>query len=87
MRSFLLAAGLAVALSAPAWAQGAAPAALRGVIERVAPDRESLDVEIARLRDLDVPGLHSRWHNAFRRRASSRRLNVSSWAISGWPNS
>jgi len=45
MRSFLLAAGLAVALSAPAWAQGAAPAALRGVIERVAPDRESFDVK------------------------------------------
>jgi hypothetical protein len=33
------------------------------------PDRESFDVEIARLRDLDVPGLHSRWHNAFGRRA------------------
>lgn len=27
-----------------------------------APDREALDVEIARLRDLDVAGLRSRWH-------------------------
>jgi Protein of unknown function (DUF2924) len=26
------------------------------------PDREALDVEIARLRDLDVGGLRSRWH-------------------------
>ena len=26
------------------------------------PDREALDVEIARLRDLDIGGLRSRWH-------------------------
>jgi Protein of unknown function (DUF2924) len=33
------------------------------------PDRESLDVEIASLRDLDVGELRNRWHTVFRRRA------------------
>ena len=33
------------------------------------PDRETLDVEIARLRDLDVGELRSRWHTVFGRRA------------------
>jgi len=33
-----------LALSGVAWAQQAPPTALRGVIERVAPDRESLDL-------------------------------------------
>ena len=32
------------------------------------PDRKTLDVEIARLRDLDVGDLQARWHNVFRRR-------------------
>jgi hypothetical protein len=32
------------------------------------PDRKTLDGEIARLRDLDVGGLRSRWHNVFGRR-------------------
>jgi hypothetical protein len=32
------------------------------------PDREALDVEIARLRDLDLAGLRGRWHSVFRRR-------------------
>ena len=32
------------------------------------PDTKTLDVEIARLRDLDVRDLQARWHNAFRRR-------------------
>ena len=32
------------------------------------PDREALDVEIARLRDLDIAGLRSRWHTVFGRR-------------------
>ena len=32
------------------------------------PDRKTLDVEIARLRDLDVGELRSRWHNVFGRR-------------------
>ena len=32
------------------------------------PDRKTLDGEIARLRDLDVGGLRSRWHNLFGRR-------------------
>jgi hypothetical protein len=35
----------------------------------VLPDREKLDVEIARLRDLDVGQLRSRWHTAFGRPA------------------
>ena len=33
-------------------------------------DRKTLDVEIARLRDLDVGELRTRWHTVFRRRAS-----------------
>jgi hypothetical protein len=45
MRPLLIAAVLVMALSAPAWAQSTTPAALRGVIDRVAPDRESLDVK------------------------------------------
>jgi hypothetical protein len=32
------------------------------------PDKNTLDIEIARLRDLDVRGLQARWHNAFGRR-------------------
>jgi hypothetical protein len=32
------------------------------------PDRKTLDDEIARLRDLDVGELRSRWHNVFGRR-------------------
>jgi hypothetical protein len=32
------------------------------------PDREALDVEIARLRDLDIAALRSRWHRVFGRR-------------------
>ena len=31
------------------------------------PDRKSLDVEIARLRDLDIGDLQSRWRTVFRR--------------------
>ena len=34
------------------------------------PDRKTLDVEIARLRDLDVVGLRNRWHAVFGRQAS-----------------
>jgi hypothetical protein len=33
------------------------------------PNRETLDVEIARLRDLDVSQLRGRWHTVFGRRA------------------
>ena len=44
MRPPLIAAAFALALSAAASAQQAPPAALRGIIERVAPDRQSLDV-------------------------------------------
>ena len=32
------------------------------------PDRSALDVEITRLRDLDIAALRSRWHTAFGRR-------------------
>ena len=32
------------------------------------PDKKTLDIEIARLRDLDVRDLRARWHNAFGRR-------------------
>ena len=32
------------------------------------PDQKTLDVEIARLRDLDVGELRARWHTVFRRR-------------------
>jgi Protein of unknown function (DUF2924) len=32
------------------------------------PDREALDVEIARLRDLDIAGLCNRWHTVLGRR-------------------
>ena len=45
MRPPLFAAALIIALSASASAQQAPPAALRGVIERVSPDRESFDVK------------------------------------------
>jgi hypothetical protein len=34
------------------------------------PDRKTLDVEIARLRDLDVGELRARWHTVFGRRPS-----------------
>jgi len=33
------------------------------------PDRQTLDVEVARLRDLDVSDLRARWHTVFRRQA------------------
>ena len=32
------------------------------------PDNKTLDIEIARLRDLDIRGLQIRWHNEFGRR-------------------
>src|SRR5947208_5969458 len=35
------------------------------------PDRKMLDVEIARLRDLDVGALRARWQNVFRRQPPS----------------
>ena len=34
------------------------------------PDPKALEVEIARLRDLDLRSLQARWHTVFRRRAS-----------------
>ncbi len=34
------------------------------------PDRDTLDAEIARLRDLDIGGLRSRWHAVFGRPAA-----------------
>jgi DUF2924 family protein len=41
----------------------------RVVIDPAAPDRASLDYEIARLRGLDVGVLRARWHTVFGRRA------------------
>ena len=38
-------------------------------IGRTLPNRKTLDVEIARMRDLDVNELRSRWQTVFRRRA------------------
>jgi hypothetical protein len=35
------------------------------------PDREKLDIEIARMRGLDVGELRARWHSVFRQRAPS----------------
>jgi Protein of unknown function (DUF2924) len=35
------------------------------------PDGTTLDVEIARLRDLDIAGLRGRWHSVFGRRPPS----------------
>jgi hypothetical protein len=42
---------------------------LRGTTRPASPDSEKLDVEIARLRGLDVAELRARWHSVFRRRA------------------
>jgi Protein of unknown function (DUF2924) len=36
---------------------------------RAQPDRKALDVEIARLRELDVGALRARWHTVFGRRS------------------
>ena len=41
---------------------------LRVRVAPALPDRKSLDVEIARLRDLDVGELRNHWHNVFGRR-------------------
>ena len=58
------------------------------------PDRNTIDVEIARLRNLDVRQLQSRWHNVFGRRPHPHlprhllfrvlayRLQVDQWATS-----
>src|SRR5215204_5213460 len=50
-----------------------APSVLNGMarlkIAPAIPDREAIDVEIARLRDIDVIALRARWHSAFGRRA------------------
>ena len=41
----------------------------RVAIRPASLDREMLDIEIARLRGLDVPQLRARWHTVLRRRA------------------
>jgi hypothetical protein len=41
----------------------------RVAIRPASPDRDKLDIEITRLRGLDVGELRSRWHSVFRRRA------------------
>jgi len=46
----------------------------RVVIGSAEPDSEALDIEIARLRGLDVGELRARWHTVFRRRAPPPHL-------------
>src|SRR5882762_11877615 len=41
----------------------------RGKIGRAQPDRKTIDVEIAQLRELDVAALRARWHTVVGRRA------------------
>jgi hypothetical protein len=41
----------------------------RVTIRPGSPDRKTLDIEIARLRGLDVGELRAKWHTVFRRRA------------------
>jgi hypothetical protein len=41
----------------------------RAMTRPVSPDWRKLDIEIARLRGLDVEELRARWHTVFRRRA------------------
>lgn len=43
----------------------------RAKIGSASPDRQSIDAEIARLRDLGVGDLRARWHTVFKRRAPS----------------
>ena len=43
----------------------------RGKIGRAPPDRKTIDVEIARLREFDVAALRARWHTVFGRRSPS----------------
>jgi len=43
----------------------------RSKIGRAPPDRRAIDVEIARLRELDVDALRARWHTVFGRRSPS----------------
>jgi hypothetical protein len=44
----------------------------RAMTRPVSPDWRKLDIEIARLRGLDVEELRARWHTIFRRRAPPR---------------
>jgi len=44
----------------------------RATARPASPAREKLDIEIARLRGLDVGELQARWHTLFRRRAPTR---------------
>jgi hypothetical protein len=55
------------ALAAPSASRPERPVPRIGIGPAL-PDRKSLDVEIARLRDLDVGELRNHWHNAFGRR-------------------
>ena len=51
------------------------------------PDRKALDVEIARLRDLDIGDLQARWHTVFGRRAAPSRAPPSAVSRPGVPAS
>ena len=48
------------------------------------PDRKTLDVEIARLRDLDVASLRARWHNVFAAAAAPLTCRATSCFVF-WP--
>jgi hypothetical protein len=43
----------------------------RGKFGRARPERNTINVEIARLRELDVAALRARWHTVFGRRSPS----------------
>src|SRR5712671_3346082 len=55
----------------------------RGKIGRARPDSKAIDVEIARLRELDVAALRARWHTVFGRRSPSRKT-ISSTVLTVW---
>jgi len=55
----------------------------RGKIGRARPDSKAIDVEIARLRELDVAALRARWHTVFGRRSPSRKTISSTVLKSG----
>ena len=54
---------------------------LRTKARPVPRDRETLDIEIARLRDLNVTGLQARWRTVFRRQAPSRLPRILAYRL------
>ena len=49
------------------------------------PDRKTIDVEIARLRDLDIGALRARWHTVFGRRPSPHLPRHLLFRDRSWP--